>query len=186
MWCTPDLRSDAALEAAGVLPTESPCFSEALGFAHLPSWAKTPRVAWRKQWLSRGVAATEECELVCVDPDNGVRLSDHGTPSHRNKTEKHAYFDELLPFIGRGQSLVAYHHADRSTVDRQAHLVWPTPPSNCRSNRWLLCEPHEEQLDSSSFFQWMHIDPIFRATFVRLSGRPGRASSRCIGGLPTE
>jgi hypothetical protein len=52
--------------------------------------------------------------VVFVDPDNGLRRSDHATPSHRSKAEKHAYLDELRPFVDRGQSLVAYHHADRS------------------------------------------------------------------------
>ena len=116
-------RSVAALESAGVLPTESPCFSEALGFGHLPPSAKAQRVAWRKDWLSRALAVTEDCDVVFVDPDNGVRRSDHGAPSHRSKTEKHAYLDELRQFTERGQSIVAYHHADRSTtVERQAQL----------------------------------------------------------------
>ena len=116
-------RSVAALESAGVLPMESPCFAEALGFGHLPPSAKTRRVAWRNDWLSRALVATKDCDLVFVDPDNGVRRSDHGVPSHRSKTEKHAYFDELGQFTGRAQSLVAYHHADRSTtVERQAQL----------------------------------------------------------------
>lgn len=56
-----------------------------------------------------------------VDPDNGVRCRDHSTPSHRTKSEKYAYYDELQSFIDRGQSVVAYHHADRTaTVDMQA------------------------------------------------------------------
>ena len=41
--------------------------------------------------------------------------------SHRSKSEKHAYLDELRAVVGRGQSIVAYHHADRSaTVPIQA------------------------------------------------------------------
>jgi hypothetical protein len=116
-------RSVAALEEAGVLPEESASFNEALTLGHLPPTARVQRVAARKEWLARALVATDRCDLVFVDPDNGVRRSDHGVPSHRNKTEKHAYFDELREFSARGQSLVAYHHADRSTtVDRQAHL----------------------------------------------------------------
>jgi hypothetical protein len=52
--------------------------------------------------------------VVFADPDNGLRRSDHATPSHRSKSEKHAYLDELGAFIERGQSIIAYHHADRS------------------------------------------------------------------------
>lgn len=56
-----------------------------------------------------------------VDPDNGLRRSDHSTPKHQTAAVKHAYLDELAVFADRGQSIVAYHHADRSApVDVQA------------------------------------------------------------------
>lgn len=116
-------RSVAALEHAGVLPQDSASFSEPLTFRHLASTARVQRIAHRLEWLSRALLAMDGCELVFVDPDNGVRRSDHRVPSHRTKTEKHAYFDELHQFSSRGQSLIAYHHADRSTtVERQAQL----------------------------------------------------------------
>jgi len=42
-------------------------------------------------------------------------------PAHRTKAVKHAYLDEVAAFAQRGQSLIVYHHADRSaTVDQQA------------------------------------------------------------------
>ena len=62
------------------------------------------------------------CDLVFVDPDNGLRRDDHRIPSHRSSSVKHAYHHELrvLAYGGR-RSVVAYHHADRSaTVPEQA------------------------------------------------------------------
>jgi len=42
-------------------------------------------------------------------------------PAHRTKAVKHAYLDEVAAFAQRGQSLIVYHHADRSaTVDQHA------------------------------------------------------------------
>ena len=61
------------------------------------------------------------CDLVFVDPDNGLRPSTHKVPRHRTKAVKHVYLDELLPYAQRQQSIVAYHHADRSAaVEEQA------------------------------------------------------------------
>jgi hypothetical protein len=108
------VRSVAQLEAFGVLPTGSRTFAEVLQFGDVAPSAKSARVERRRLWLDGALRATEECSLVFVDPDNGLRRSDHSTPSHRSKSEKHAYLHELSAFIDRGQSIVAYHHADRS------------------------------------------------------------------------
>jgi hypothetical protein len=72
------------------------------------------------------VAATADCDIVFVDPDNGLRNRMHKVPRHRAKAVKHAYLDELLPYAQRQQSIVAYHHADRSAsveVQAQRRLV---------------------------------------------------------------
>ncbi len=114
-------RSVAQLEAFGVLPAGSRTFGEMLQFADLAPTARTARIERRRAWIRGALRATEDCSLVFVDPDNGLRRSDHSMPSHRSKSEKHAYLDELRAFADRGQSLVAYHHADRSaTVSIQA------------------------------------------------------------------
>ncbi len=107
-------RSVAGLEAAGVLPAGSRSFADRLGFHDLPPSARATRIERRRGWLTAAVAATAGASLVFVDPDNGVRRSDHPTPSHRSKAEKHTYVSELGPFVERGQSVVVYHHADRS------------------------------------------------------------------------
>jgi hypothetical protein len=107
-------RTVAQLEAFGVLPAGSRTFGEVLQFGDLAPSAKAARIERRQGWLDGALRATEDCSVVFVDPDNGLRRSDHSTPSHRSKSEKHAYLDELGAFIERGQSIVADHHADRS------------------------------------------------------------------------
>jgi len=77
----------------------------------------------RQNWLAQALVATLECDLIFVDPDNGIRRTEHAEPRHRTKSVKHAYLDELEAFAIRGQSVVAYHHADRSaSVAQQAML----------------------------------------------------------------
>jgi hypothetical protein len=95
-------RSIAALERSGALPAGTVTFRERLGPNDRPGW------------LVRATAAMADRDVVFVDPDNGIRRSDHPIKRHRAKSEKYAYLDELRPFVDAGRSLVVYHHADRS------------------------------------------------------------------------
>ena len=110
------VRSVAQLEASGVLPAGSCTFAEVLQFGDLAPSAKASRIERRRSWTCGALRATEDCSMVFADPDNGLRRSDHSMASHRSKSEKHAHLEELRAFVERGQSIVAYHHADRSTT----------------------------------------------------------------------
>jgi len=93
-------------------------------FALLEVLGRTERAAFRVDWLSRALAALAGSAVVFVDPDRGLRRSDHKKPSWRPKAVKHAYLDELGPFIGRGQSVVASHHTSGSDkVRKQARRL---------------------------------------------------------------
>jgi hypothetical protein len=110
--CDPDLmarlaqvvsadRSVAALEESGVLPVDSVTYSARL----VDRMGDSARRAWHRDALRSLVAA----DLVFVDPDNGIRNEHRGS-----KAGKFAFLDELADYATRGQSLVIYHHADRS------------------------------------------------------------------------
>jgi hypothetical protein len=116
-------RSTAALEGAGVLGPGTRFYGDPLDLAGLPGgrsgWPE--RLDRRRAWLERALASTADCDLIFAGPDNGIRLATHSVPAHRTKAVKHAYLDELAAFARRGQSLVVYHHADRSAaVGQQA------------------------------------------------------------------
>ncbi len=51
--------------------------------------------------------------MVFADPDNGFETK--GVRRHQIKGPKYAYYDELAPYLARGQSLVVYHHLGRNT-----------------------------------------------------------------------
>ena len=115
-------RSVETLEEAGVLPIDVRTFDEELTFEGLPT--EPDRAAFRADWLTRAQAELAACAVVFVDPDSGLRRSDHKNPSSHPKAIKHAYVDELAPFLGRGQSVVAHHHADPSEkVGKQARRL---------------------------------------------------------------
>jgi hypothetical protein len=114
-------RSTAGLAAAGLLDAGTCFFGDPLDFADLPVAARAARQTRRRSWLQRALAETADCDLIFADPDNGIRAAAQLVPAHRTKAVKYAYLDELAAFAGRGQSLVVYHHADRSaTVEEQA------------------------------------------------------------------
>jgi hypothetical protein len=114
-------RSTAGLAAAGLLDARTCFFGDLLDFSDLPVTAQAARQARRRSWLQRAMAATIGCDLIFADPDNGIRIAAHLVPAHRTKAVKYAYLDELAAFAGRGQSLVVYHHADRTAaIEEQA------------------------------------------------------------------
>jgi hypothetical protein len=114
-------RSTARLESVGLLGAGTSFFGDLLDFADLPVTAQAARQARRQSWLQRAMATTAGCDLIFADPDNGIRPAAHLVPRHRTKAVKYAYLDELAAFAERGQSLVVYHHTDRTaTVEEQA------------------------------------------------------------------
>ena len=62
----------------------------------------------RKKWVEDGLEATAGCDLVFIDPDNGLEIK--STPRHHRRGPKYCAFDELEPCLARGQSLVIYQH----------------------------------------------------------------------------
>lgn len=106
--CDPDLmrcltgvvagsRSVQVLEDSGALPVGASTFVEVLD-----------RSVDRQAWHERALAALVSADAVFVDPDNGL-ASASGRP-----TIKHVLTGELADYAARGQTLVVYHHADRS------------------------------------------------------------------------
>jgi hypothetical protein len=78
---------------------------------------RAAREAHRAKWLSRALVVTVDCELVFFDPDNGIET--RCVPRHVSKAGKYVFWDELKLFWNRGQSLVVYHHLNRSASIRE-------------------------------------------------------------------
>src|SRR5215203_5694975 len=109
-------RSVRAVRERRVLPEGTVFYEEVLSFAGMPSVgrvAKERRLERREAWAWDALAATRGCDVVFPDPDNGLEPR-AGVPRHRLTGPKYAYFDELAPYLDRGQSLVVYHHLHRS------------------------------------------------------------------------
>jgi hypothetical protein len=60
--------------------------------------------------------------MVFFDPDNGLETA--SVQRYAPKSGKYVFWEELMPFWQRGQSLVIYHHLNRTaTVAHQAEVL---------------------------------------------------------------
>jgi len=110
-----EARHLASIRESGILPAGTVFFEEPLTFDGMPPIGRAAREArfrLRTDWLERALEATARCDVVFVDPDNGL---ESGTKRHHKRGPKSVYFDELEPYLRRGQSLVVYHHMGRNS-----------------------------------------------------------------------
>ncbi len=149
-------RSLSSLAACGALPRDTSYFDEVLSFADLAPSDRAARIVRRERWFHEAMIAVEPCSLVFLDPDDGLRRDDDDEdPSDCSAAEKHAYLSEVGRLLERGQSVIAYHHADRSepveaqAVSRMADIqdalgIAPLAAVRARrgTNRMFLVIPH--------------------------------------------
>lgn len=84
--------------------------------------SRKDRISWRSAWINRCLELTANCELVFFDPDNGLEVG--SVPKDHPKAGKYVYWDELIPFWRRGQTLLIYHHLNRTApAARQVHML---------------------------------------------------------------
>jgi hypothetical protein len=73
----------------------------------------------RNQWHAEALLAVHAADYVFTDPDNGVVFPFPEStitldrPYHVRPSRKHSYWDELVAYLERGKSVVAYHHLGR-------------------------------------------------------------------------
>jgi hypothetical protein len=107
-------RNVTSIRNSDILPAGTVFFEEPLTFDGMPRIgpaAREARLKHRGEWLQRALEATAGCDVVFVDPDNGLEGS---AKRHHKRGAKYVYFDELAPYLSRGQSLVVYHHMGRN------------------------------------------------------------------------
>ena len=112
-------RCVCAVQDGGVLPAGTVFHRTPLGFDKLPGpGPQYQRMRKRRQWVDEMLKVTAGCDIVFVDPDNGLEVGSRGPFSKFGP--KHVYYEDLERLACRDQSLVVYHHAGRSgTVEKQ-------------------------------------------------------------------
>ena len=93
-----------------VLPTKTVFYETTLSYEGMPNnspAARKDRISYRNRWSSNALEVTLGCDVIFVDPDNGLEVK--SLRSHQRTGPKYTFFEELIPFVKRGQSLVIYH-----------------------------------------------------------------------------
>ena len=98
-------RRVESLETPNIL--DAVFFNESLDFRKVSFREREEK---RAEWHSRALAALNGCELVFVDPDNGLMV-----PSARRskKANKYVLPEELFDYYQQGASVIYYQHKAR-------------------------------------------------------------------------
>ena len=103
------------VEESGLLGVDIPFWSEL-------TLGRSPQ---RTGWLAGALKRVEGCDLVFLDPDNGLRLE--SASGARSVSPEHAYKDELLTFVNSAVVAVVYHtpsrHRKGFTHDKQVEEI---------------------------------------------------------------
>jgi hypothetical protein len=115
-------RSVRAVARSGILPGETVFFDVPIFKSSGLTAPRQLRERQRAAWLGKALIATATCDLIFLDPDNGLETA--SVARHSPKGGKYVYWDELIPFWARGQSLVIYHHLNRTaSVAKQTEIL---------------------------------------------------------------
>lgn len=101
-------RKIEAVSESGCLPSSTVFFPEPIALAGEIPARPAERVGHREAWLQECLFRTKSSELVFFDPDNGLEVC--SIPKSHLKAGKYIFWDELLSFWERGQTLLVYHH----------------------------------------------------------------------------
>lgn len=98
-------RSLASVEKSGILGRDTKFCRAPLN--HKGKGARL-RIQERARWLESALHETRGCEVVFLDPDNGLN------PSSIEKSDaegpSYVYLDEIARFVEKGRSVIVYQH----------------------------------------------------------------------------
>ena len=125
--CDPDLHGSLQLMVQSGLRRMSAVEESGILGADIPYWSGLTPTSYsqRLDWIVDALNRVKGCDLVFLDPDNGIRLED--VPDRGPVSSEHAYKNELLAFSGAAGVAVAYHtpsrHQKGVTHERQIEEI---------------------------------------------------------------
>jgi hypothetical protein len=111
---SPDDLNVGLIEDSSILPGGTAYFSEAV-----PHAQTTPqqRVSERAAWFERARIAVADCNLVFLDPDNGLEV--RSVPVTSPLASKYATVSEIAALLENGTGVVLYQHGSRTPWPEQ-------------------------------------------------------------------
>jgi hypothetical protein len=106
------------IEASGILPPDTAYFSEAMPRAER---SVHQRVSARMAWFGRAQEKVAHCNLVFLDPDNGLEV--RSAPITSPLATKYATVSEIEALLENGTGIVLYQHGSRMPWSVQRERV---------------------------------------------------------------
>ena len=98
-------RQVESLETPDIL--DAVFFDKPLDFSNVPFRDREEK---RAEWHRQALAALDGCEIVFVDPDNGLMVS---SARRSKKANKYVLPEELFDYYQQGASVIYYQHKAR-------------------------------------------------------------------------
>ena len=119
------------------------------------------RFSVRREWFQEGVQVLRACDIVFMDPDNGIEVK--SVPVTDRRSSKYVLYSEIQHLYSCGKSLIVYNHRDRSTeidylkrINCLEDLLGEAQIIVARFNRFsvrdyvfILQERHEDTIDKT-------------------------------------
>jgi hypothetical protein len=106
------------IERSGILPATTTYFAEAMPDSSTPVRLRTTD---RAAWFERARRAVAECDLVFLDPDNGLAV--RSVPPTSPMAGKYATVAEIITLLHTGAAVVLYQHGNRTSWHQQRQQV---------------------------------------------------------------
>jgi hypothetical protein len=74
---------------------------------------KETRFLKRQEWLKNAVRSVEPCNIVFLDPDNGLEIKSYKN-MNQIKSGKYVYYSEIKSLFEVKDACVIYHHLNRN------------------------------------------------------------------------
>lgn len=125
--CDPDLfdglkdalaegrRAVSKIQGLSLLPSGTVFHDAVLSYDDIQlsgNTSKYPRLEYRKRWVVEALRVTADKDIIFLDPDNGIEAK--SVTKHAPKGPKYVFWDEIRRFWERDQTLVIYHHLNRT------------------------------------------------------------------------
>lgn len=103
-------RSIKEVQDRHILPLSTIFYDKPLSFS-----SDNKLIHKRNIWHDEALESLLGCDIVFLDPDNGLEVKSYTKASSASK--KYVFYDEIPAYYERGQSLIIYNHRDRKPED---------------------------------------------------------------------
>ena len=104
-------RNVSAIRRRRILPEGTVYYERVLDLkSSIARLRSASRIQNRQEWVEGAVRATRDCDVVFVDPDNGIGSTNQASSRQGGK---YVLLEEVAHYFAKGQTVIIYHHLNR-------------------------------------------------------------------------